>query len=345
MADTPAFIINPSTTLDIAELYVNPNQLSASTIGNTFVDPDMALGTTYIGGLGGVMTPGMVIPAVDMSTSSYYIGNYPGIFSPSSQLYIRGLNNFQVGDDAIELILGLVQDFDAIPQEGDAPLTVSFIDHSSPYVTAWLWEFGDGGTSTIQHPTNVYVHSGTYTVRQMIFIGTYQFSLEKKLYIIVHPMAGPSGDMTAVDRSLFPGICIVYRSYFLNKAGPFIQNELLDPTDLKLEIDRGYSVSRYPADGTYTYDNQRLSPIEISYAIKKLDSTADTTGHLVDYEYRTAVNSNVGRYYTSMFAPDQVGRYRIEWLLRRDNTHCPEKRIQEFDVNSWGIDATYIFPV
>ena len=339
MADTPAFIINPSTTLDIAELYVNPNQLSVSTPGNTFADLDMALGITYLGAFSGIMTPGKALPVLDMTTSSYYVGNYPGIFAPSSQLYARGLNNFQAGDDAIELILGLTQDFDAIPQEGNTPLTVSFTDLSSPYVTAWLWAFGDGGTSTVQHPTHIYTHAGTYTVRQTISIGTYQFSLEKQLYIIVHPMPGPTGDMTAVDsRSLFPGIGLAYRAYYLSKTGPFFQEDRLDPTDLKIEVDRGY----YSSDKTY--EDQRLGPIEVSYAIKKLDSTADTTGHLVGYEYRTPMSSDVGRYYSNMVTPERVGRYRIEWLLRRDSTHCPEKRIQDFDVNSSGIDATYSFP-
>ncbi len=34
--------------------------------------------------------------------------------------------------------------------------------HGAP--TAWLWDFGDGKTSTEQNPTHQYLHSGTYTV-------------------------------------------------------------------------------------------------------------------------------------------------------------------------------------
>lgn len=40
---------------------------------------------------------------------------------------------------------------------------VAFSD-SSVAATSWLWDFGDGGTSTLQNPNHVYAASGTYTV-------------------------------------------------------------------------------------------------------------------------------------------------------------------------------------
>ena len=46
---------------------------------------------------------------------------------------------------------------------GCAPLTISFID-SSQHVHSWLWDFGDGNTSTEQNPTYTYFSEGTYTV-------------------------------------------------------------------------------------------------------------------------------------------------------------------------------------
>ena len=49
------------------------------------------------------------------------------------------------------------------PTSGPAPLAVSFIDESTGS-TAWLWNFGDGTTSTLQHPLHMYTNSGTYTV-------------------------------------------------------------------------------------------------------------------------------------------------------------------------------------
>jgi PKD repeat protein len=41
---------------------------------------------------------------------------------------------------------------------------IAFFDNSSNTPTDWLWDFGDGNTSTIQNPTHTYTSSGTYTV-------------------------------------------------------------------------------------------------------------------------------------------------------------------------------------
>nr|MBP8074051.1 PKD domain-containing protein [Bacteroidia bacterium] len=41
---------------------------------------------------------------------------------------------------------------------------VEFMDSTSNAPVQWAWDFGDGGTSTVQHPTHQYSASGTYTV-------------------------------------------------------------------------------------------------------------------------------------------------------------------------------------
>lgn len=41
---------------------------------------------------------------------------------------------------------------------------VSFFDQSSGNPTSWLWDFGDGTTSTLQNPTHVYTTSSSFTV-------------------------------------------------------------------------------------------------------------------------------------------------------------------------------------
>jgi len=57
-----------------------------------------------------------------------------------------------------------VADFSATPLSGDPPLTVQFTDESL-YATSWLWDFGDGNTSTEQNPIHVYSDEGaSYTV-------------------------------------------------------------------------------------------------------------------------------------------------------------------------------------
>jgi hypothetical protein len=42
--------------------------------------------------------------------------------------------------------------------------SVVFTDHSSNGPTSWAWTFGDGGTSTAQHPNHTFAAAGTYTV-------------------------------------------------------------------------------------------------------------------------------------------------------------------------------------
>jgi PKD repeat protein len=54
--------------------------------------------------------------------------------------------------------------FNAEPKSGQYPLEVSFTDTSSGTPTAWLWNFGDGESSTEQNPVHIYKNAGTYTV-------------------------------------------------------------------------------------------------------------------------------------------------------------------------------------
>jgi PKD repeat protein len=55
--------------------------------------------------------------------------------------------------------------FTGSPTSGSYPLTVSFHDTSSgSNIYSWLWNFGDGNTSTQQNPAHVYSGVGVYTV-------------------------------------------------------------------------------------------------------------------------------------------------------------------------------------
>lgn len=57
-----------------------------------------------------------------------------------------------------------VADFTASATTGVAPLTVTFSDATQGGVTAWTWNFGDGGTSSVQNPSHQYMTAGTYNV-------------------------------------------------------------------------------------------------------------------------------------------------------------------------------------
>ncbi|MBL7924791.1 MAG: PKD domain-containing protein [Bacteroidia bacterium] len=60
-----------------------------------------------------------------------------------------------------------VAQFSDMNGQGCGPILVQFTDSSfisSGNVVSWSWDFGDGGTSSAQHPSHVYVNSGNYPV-------------------------------------------------------------------------------------------------------------------------------------------------------------------------------------
>jgi C1A family cysteine protease len=54
--------------------------------------------------------------------------------------------------------------FTATPKKGKKPLRVAFKDRSLRRPISWLWDFGDGQTSTDRNPVHSYANAGTYTV-------------------------------------------------------------------------------------------------------------------------------------------------------------------------------------
>ena len=80
--------------------------------------------------------------------------------------------------------------FSADDTYGTAPRSVQFHDESGGYPTGWLWDFGDGDTSTLQDPVHVYDAEGSYTVT-LIVSNSYATSepLEKTNFVTVVPAA------------------------------------------------------------------------------------------------------------------------------------------------------------
>jgi len=60
----------------------------------------------------------------------------------------------------------LVASFVTNQTTGPSPLAVQFTDTSTDQPTTWSWNFGDGGTSSLQNPVHTFTSAGSYTVRQ-----------------------------------------------------------------------------------------------------------------------------------------------------------------------------------
>jgi len=78
-------------------------------------------------------------------------------------------------------------DFSANPVEGAAPLTVTFTNASQPAasITSYLWQFGDGVTSTITNPVHIYAASGYYSVALTAYAGIVENTITKTNFITV----------------------------------------------------------------------------------------------------------------------------------------------------------------
>jgi PKD repeat protein len=79
----------------------------------------------------------------------------------TDQLGCQSVSQLQ---DYITIVQDPVIDFTVPSQVGCLGDTVQFTDASSPPPTSWLWDFGDGTTSTLQNPSHLYTSPGNYTV-------------------------------------------------------------------------------------------------------------------------------------------------------------------------------------
>lgn len=123
----------------------------------------------------------------------------PGVFSVSLSV-IGGVffGDAEFKDDYITVGAGAVEvDFAVFPAVGPQPLVVAFQDLSTstgPSPDAWLWAFGDGCTSTDQHPVHEYWGAGAYDVSLTAFVNEGPAKLVKPDAVMVE--AVPQGDIS-----------------------------------------------------------------------------------------------------------------------------------------------------
>ena len=95
-------------------------------------------------------------------------------------IYIDSIVYEVKGNDE-ELIANFISD----ETNGLNTLTVQFTDASLGSPNSWLWDFGDGTTSTIQNPTHTYTNPGFYNVTLKISKKYKSDKIIKNNYIIV----------------------------------------------------------------------------------------------------------------------------------------------------------------
>jgi PKD repeat protein len=106
-----------------------------------------------------------------------------------------------------------VANFSANPRDVCAKFDVNFLDQSTGNITQWLWDFGDGGTSTVQNPAHHYDDTGYFTIRLIVWNNNCPDTLILTDYVHISPpiaafshsfdCAAPR-TITFTDRSIGP---------------------------------------------------------------------------------------------------------------------------------------------
>ncbi len=139
--------------------------------------------------------------------------------------------------------------FTASPTSGSAPLIVQFTDSSVNSPTSWLWDFGDGNTSSLRNPPHTYVRVGRYNVSLTVYKnGTVSNTTTGLYYVnVTHP--SPLASFTAAPHTGTAPLTVRFTD--TSTANPtgwgwtFGDNSTINST-------MQHPVHTYTANGTYT---------------------------------------------------------------------------------------------
>lgn len=159
------------------------------------------------------------------------------------------------------------------------PFTVA-LDNTTPDVASYLWDFGDGDTSTLQNPTHTYAQAGTYTITLLLTaINGCQTSLSATVtFGHSMPITLSSADICLGDSIQFglnPQIAFVAASW---DFGDGDTSNLLTPSHLYSQVG-SYNVSVTVTDTSgciYAFSNP--VPVLVSDPIPSFVVNQATTG-------------------------------------------------------------------
>jgi gliding motility-associated-like protein len=114
-----------------------------------------------------------------------------------------------------------VANFTANVTSGCSPLVVQFTDQSTGGPTSWLWDLGNGSTSSVKNPTSTYVNPGTYTIT--LTATNASGSTTKTSTITVNQ--APVAKFTATDTSGCTPHTVTFTDQSTSASGSIIQWE------------------------------------------------------------------------------------------------------------------------
>ncbi|WP_157493764.1 PKD domain-containing protein, partial [Draconibacterium sediminis] len=92
---------------------------------------------------------------------------------------------------------------------------VSFSDQSTNNPTSWLWDFGDGNTSTVQNPNHTYATAGVYTVQLIVANSVAADTITKTNYITVNSLV-PVAEFSANKTTINQGDAVIFSDLSAN---------------------------------------------------------------------------------------------------------------------------------
>lgn len=179
----------------------------------TIAPPGAASVTLHFSGFGMESTYDFLYVYDGPSTASPVIGSYSGntipanITSSGPAITIRQYSDVYVVDSGFAISWMCNQPSSPPVANFKADVTQScsgnihFTDLTTGGVYGWLWNFGDGTTSNLQHPSHSYTGNGTYTVSLTATNGFGSNTVTKNNYITVNK---PSGPVVAAPSSCGP---------------------------------------------------------------------------------------------------------------------------------------------
>ncbi len=197
---------------------------------------------------------------------------------PQIQINVHGTGN------------SLTADFEAHPQSGDVPLSVQFVNNSSGNITSYLWDFGDGFTSTDEYAFHEYTTPGTYTVTLSVSDGSSQSEKIETDYIVVNDYANISTNLTTID----------FGTIYLSSVRP---------------------------DSTVIITNTGVSALEITDI--SVSDVEGVNGFNYNYpNMYTTILSNASEEMQVSFTPQNVGEYQASLILTNNSNASPTYTIQ-----------------
>lgn len=125
------------------------------------------------------------------------------------------------------------------------PLLVNFTDLSPDSVIAWAWDFGDGGTSNLQHPSHVYNRPGVY--HPSLVITNVNGCRDTLLYPDSIQILGPWGSFDFVQTT----VCVPFEVDFYASGTDSSVLHIWDFGDGDVSVDDDTTSHAYVSPGTY----------------------------------------------------------------------------------------------